>query len=42
MGGKGNFHLPLYATSLLLLDVKVSGTGDLAHHDVQVTALSDR
>lgn len=29
-----NIHPPLYATSLFLLDVKVSATGYLAHHDV--------
>lgn len=40
-GKKGKIHLPLYATSLFLLDVTVSGTGYLAHHNVQVTALSD-
>lgn len=38
----GNIHLPLYATTLFLLDVNVSATGYRAHHDVQVTALSDR
>lgn len=33
-GRRKNIHLPLYATSLFFLDVKVSATGYLAHHDV--------
>lgn len=36
-----HIHLPLYATSLFLLDINVSATGYRAHHDVQVPALSD-
>lgn len=40
VGGGGDVHLPLYATSLFLLDVNVSATGYRAHHDVQVPAIS--